>query len=394
MGTKVGNALAATHAHGGVAVLDKGNGKAALAIGTANLHQFSHGPSVPECDESVMIAWGPCRNKGNAPDRRRPFNLPGGAKARHNRTMVEFMDFCKALLAKAGAAGFGVLAERKLDYGRQYELSDAGGARAVLSCYHGKKGFSFVTGGKQGHRLQEALGGAPKAAKTSQLDPFGLGFPHIGGDESGKGDFFGPLVVAAFYTHKAGAAKLIEMGVADCKTLSDAAVERLAHLLKPGSLTEAGLGLSMTLMPREYNVRYGATGNLNVLLAQLHGECVAELLLRLGSLRAKAAAPQAVLIDQFASNPRVLQQALSLPEGCRLVTRTGGEADVACAAASVLARAEFLNGLRTLSTEYGQDLPPGAGTPVIKAGREFKRAFGAPELAKVAKTHFKTLASL
>ncbi len=151
---------------------------------------------------------------------------------------------------------------------------------------------------------------------------------------------------------------------------------------------------STTLMPRDYNARYGATGNLNVLLAQLHGECVTELLLRLGSLRAKAAAPQAVLIDQFASNPRVLQQALSLPEGCRLVTRTGGEADVACAAASVLARAEFLNGLRTLSTEYGQDLPPGAGSPVIKAGREFKRAFGAPELAKVAKTHFKTLASL
>lgn len=316
--------------------------------------------------------------------------------------MADFQSYCAELLAKAKAAGFNVLAERKLDYGRQYELADGGGAKATLSCYHGKKGFSFVAGGKHGAILGEALGGgaAAKAAPAgAQLDPFTLGFPRIGGDESGKGDFFGPLVVAAYYVEEKGAQELLNLGVADCKTLTDAAVERLAGLLEPGKLTKCGLGHVIALMPRDYNPRYADVGNLNLLLSQLHGECVNELMLRLDQVKKRLTkrgnvGPGAVLIDQFATNTSALATALNLPPGCKLVTRTGGEADVACAAASVLARAEFLRGLRTLEAEYGQELPPGAGTPTIKAAKDFKRAFGVPELGKVAKTHFKTMESL
>jgi ribonuclease HIII len=316
--------------------------------------------------------------------------------------MADFPAYCADLLTKAKSAGFGVLAERKLDYGRQYELSDGGGAKATLSCYHGKKGFSFVLGGKHAEVLGEALGGGvpTKAAPAgAQLDPFNLGFPRIGGDESGKGDFFGPLVVAAFYVEEKGAQVLQEMGVADCKTLSDAAVERLAGLLEPGKLTKGGIGHVIALMPREYNPRYADVGNLNLLLSQLHGECVNELMLRLDQVKKRLVrrgtqGPRAVLIDQFATNTSALATALNLPPGCDLVTRTGGEADIACAAASVLARAEFLRSLRVLGGEYGQELPPGAGTPTIKAARDFKKSFGSEELPKVAKTHFKTMESL
>lgn len=319
------------------------------------------------------------------------------ARARYkglNRAMAGFPEFCSTHILAAKAAGWTVLAERKLEYGRQFELADSGGAKASLSCYHGKRGFSFVVGGKQGAALATILGGGlqQNPATGSQLDPFSLGFPHIGCDESGKGDFFGPLVVAAFFVEEGHAKALIEMGVADCKTLSNAAVERLAGLLEPGTPTKAGLGHAVALMPAEYNHRYSRLGNLNVLLAQLHGECVNALLAQLA--QSNATRPRAVLVDQFASNPAALKGAMKLREDCKLVTRTGGELDVACAAASVLARAEFLRALRDLGGEYGQDLPPGAGPQVIKAGREFKRAFGAGELAKVGKTHFKTMESL
>ena len=316
--------------------------------------------------------------------------------------MADFPAYCAELLAKAKAAGFNVLAERKLEYGRQFELADGGGAKASLSCYHGKKGFTFVLGGKHAAILGQALGGgvpAKAAPGGAQLDPFSLGFPRIGGDESGKGDFFGPLVVAAYYVEEKGAQALIEMGVADCKTLSDAAVERLAGLLEPGKLTKCGMGHVLALMPGDYNPRYADVGNLNLLLSQLHGECVNELMLKLDQVKKRLVRRgntplSAVLIDQFATNTTALSTALNLPPGCKLITRTGGEADVACAAASVLARAEFLRALRTLGAEYGQDLAPGAGPPTIKAAREFKKAFGLAELAKVAKTHFKTMESL
>lgn len=316
--------------------------------------------------------------------------------------MGDFQSYCAELLNKAKAGGFSVLAERRLDYGRQFELADGGGAKATLSCYRGKKGFSFVVGGRHAAVLGEALGGGVPAKAVpsgAQLDPFGLGFPRIGGDESGKGDFFGPLCVAAYYVEEKGARELLDMGVADCKTLPDAAVERLAGLLEPGKLTKCGIGHAIALMPRDYNPRYASVGNLNLLLSQLHGECVNELMLRLDGIKKRlvkrgAAGVAAVLIDQFATNTSSLAGALNLPAGCKLVTRTGGEADIACAAASVLARAEFLRGLRALEAEYGQELPPGAGPPTVKAAREFKRAFGAGELAKVAKTHFKTMDSL
>ena len=103
---------------------------------------------------------------------------------------------------------------------------------------------------------------------------------------------------------------------------------------------------------------------------------------------------QVVLVDQYARDVRRLEQRARLPAGCRLVTRTKGEADAAVAAASILARAEFVRGLRELSNEFGHTLPPGAGTPVLKAGRAFVGLFGREALAQVAKVHFATTAKL
>lgn len=302
--------------------------------------------------------------------------------------MPTFAEYCDGLLATLRGAHWKVIAEKQIPYGRQYELADQGGAKGNLNCYHGKKGFKWVTGGKHGDDLAEALGrstGSEQAAKAAlgpSDDPFKLGLPRIGGDESGKGDFFGPLVVAAFATDVQTAIQLAELGVADSKSLSDPVILRLA-----GKLEALGRGNVIRLMPRDYNPRYAGIRNLNVLLAQMHAECVNGLL-------AQVEPPGVVLIDQFVRNDSVLKKGLELPQGCRLVTRTRAEADPAVAAASILARAGFVDGLRELSTEFGMDLPPGAGSPVLKAGREFKRSFGGAALEKVAKVHFATVKKL
>lgn len=296
--------------------------------------------------------------------------------------MNDFLQRCRALVARVEAAGWTVLEERDIPYGRMIVFTDGGRDKANLSCYRGKKGFRVVTAGKGGDRIAAVLDLAPKEAAKRRADgpdPFELGVPRIGADESGKGDYFGPLVVAAFRVDAEATARLVELGVADSKQLGKTKIERVA-----GALEDLGGGAVLALDPPDYNERYAARGNLNVLLAELHAACIGRLASRTGGH------PPVVVVDRFASRDDVLLQCLELPRSARLVTRAKAEADAAVAAASILARAAFVEGLRRLEHEYGQPFPPGAGTPVLRAGREFVRTFGAARLPEVAKMHFAT----
>ncbi|MBX3458973.1 MAG: ribonuclease HIII [Planctomycetes bacterium] len=294
---------------------------------------------------------------------------------------MDFAAYCANLINRVNAAGWVVQSQKTIPYGVQYNLSDKAGRSASLNAYSGKKGFSNVPGGKDGAALAADLGlpapGAPLPEATSG-DPFRLGAPRVGGDESGKGDFFGPLVVAAFHLDSATEKQLAGSGITDSKALTDAKITRLA-----GVLDKTGRGEVLTMMPREYNPEYQRTGNLNVLLSRLHGRCIGALIKRLG-------APKSILVDEFMRDSTELAAAISAPKGVKLLTRTKAESDLAVAAASVLARAAFVEGLKELGHEFGQEFPPGAGDPVIKAGRAFVRSFGKAQLVNVAKTHFKT----
>ena len=296
--------------------------------------------------------------------------------------MSNFQAYCTDILQRALDAGWEVVSEKTLPYGRQYGLLRHGVAKSVLSCYFGKKGFKHVPGGKAGAELAESLGVPMPGAGAVKLggdDPFEAGVPRLGGDESGKGDYFGPLVAAAYRLEDGEAEELRSLKVTDSKALSDGSIERIA-----GQLEERGRSRVHVLMPRDYNPRYEKVGNLNVLLAQLHGLCVREL------LAAHETPPRSVVIDQFARRTSILEREARLPKGCKLVSRTKGEADPAVAAASILARAAFVRSLRELGHEFGFTFPPGAGAPVLTAGREFVRTFGRERLPEVAKVHFAT----
>ena len=297
--------------------------------------------------------------------------------------MGEFVDRVNDLVSRAEAAGWTVVEARAIPYGRLVVFNQGPSTKATLSCYHGKKGFKAVLGGKAADALGAVIGLSPTSAapraQTGGVDPFDIGLPRVGGDESGKGDYFGPVVVAAWHLVEEDLPTLADIGVSDSKRLSDSAIQRMA-----GRLDEMERGQVVVLDPTPYNEAYRRTGNLNRLLEELHGQCVGALLERVDG----GADGMPVLIDQF--TPRDAGLRGQMPRHARLVTRTKAEADPAVAAASILARAAFVDGLKRLEHEFGCDFPRGAGDPVLRAGKNFVRAFGAHALPEVAKVHFAT----
>jgi ribonuclease HIII len=199
--------------------------------------------------------------------------------------------------------------------------------------------------------------------------------PHIGVDESGKGDFFGPLVVAACYV---GPEHLAELeGVKDSKKLTDPVSLRLAAVIKrtcPHAIIAVG--------PAKYNELYTSFNNLNKLLAWGHARAIEEVL-------EKQPADLAIS-DQFANPAELKRRLFEKGRAIKLESIVRAEADIAVAAASILARAEFLTRLKRLGDDFGMTLPKGASLQVIAAGAQFVRKFGADKLNQVSKVHFKT----
>ena len=209
--------------------------------------------------------------------------------------------------------------------------------------------------------------------------------PHFGVDESGKGDFFGPLVIAGAYTDGGIARRLIDAGVMDSKRVTSAArIRQLAAVIRatPGCATEV-----VAIGPERYNQMHASFGNLNRLLAWGHARVIEKL------VGARPACPRA-LSDQFA-RPEVLQRALR-DKGLtiRLDQRTKGESDTAVAAASILARERFIDWMDKTSAACGVNLPLGAADVVVRAGRELVARHGGEALGKVAKLHFRTAAAV
>lgn len=205
--------------------------------------------------------------------------------------------------------------------------------------------------------------------------------PHFGIDESGKGDFFGPLTIAGVYTDATIARALMDAGVMDSKKIaSDARIRSLADSIRavPGIVCEV-----VRLGPARYNEMYGQFRNLNRLLAWGHARVIENLLIK------QPDCPRA-LSDQFA-NPRELKRALQeRGRGIDLQQRTKAESDIAVAAASILAREGFIDWLRDAGRNLGMEFPKGASAQVKAAARAFMEKCGEARLGEVAKLHFKT----
>jgi ribonuclease HIII len=205
--------------------------------------------------------------------------------------------------------------------------------------------------------------------------------PHAGIDESGKGDFFGPLVIACCYTDADSARRLLDAGVTDSKAIgSDKKILLLAERIRSVC---AGRFSLVAIGPEAYNRLYESFGNLNRLLAWGHAKALENLLEKVPTCRR-------AISDQFSKPSNVRQALQERGRAIKLEQRTKAESDIAVAAASILAREEFVRRLEELGKICGLPLPKGAGQQVLARGKEIVASAGSEMLAKVAKMHFKT----
>src|SRR3989449_1448583 len=205
--------------------------------------------------------------------------------------------------------------------------------------------------------------------------------PHIGVDESGKGDFFGPLVIAGAYVDRGIARELLDAGVVDSKRVSsDARIRALADTIRKSSL---GLVETVLIGPTKYNELYEKFGNLNKLLGWGHARVIENLLAK------KPDCPRA-LSDQFADARVVEQSLLRHGRKIEIEQRTRAESDIAVAAASILAREAFVNWLECKGKEIGLRLDRGVSPSVKDTARKLVEMNGPDALREVAKVHFRT----
>ena len=210
--------------------------------------------------------------------------------------------------------------------------------------------------------------------------------PRIGVDESGKGDFFGPLCVAGVYVNAEVVNAWKTAGVRDSKAISsDKKIAELTEVIKgtPGCV--------WTVIPignEAYNRLMGKFKSVNRLLAWGHARAIENLM---SKREAMNPLPERAISDQFASDKATVAKALmALGREIELVQRYKAEADLAMATASILARNEFVTRLQRLGQAYGVKFPKGAGKEVDAVAKDFFEKHGAAEMAKVAKMHFRT----
>jgi ribonuclease HIII len=210
--------------------------------------------------------------------------------------------------------------------------------------------------------------------------------PRFGVDESGKGDFFGPLCIAGVYVNESVIQAWKDRGIRDSKNISsDKRIHELADLIRktPGCVAD-----NVTVGNEAYNRLYARMKSVNTLLAWGHARVIENLM---GKRYQMNPPPVRAISDQFAASKAVIEKAL-MTEGraIELVQRHKAEEDIAVAAASILARDEFVKGIAKLEQQFQMKFPKGASAAVDAAAKQFVDTRGAEELAKVSKLHFRT----
>ncbi|SFE44986.1 ribonuclease HIII [Succiniclasticum ruminis] len=323
---------------------------------------------------------------------------------------------------------------KDINYGVQIILTDTA-KKVTLNIYNGKKGIRLVWGGGDSELQTRAMdlvhqihsgntGLANRAAavsrnengtnstkspsadsisdvskpwhinETEQIhmssgqtrillsDESGFSGIWMGSDESGKGDFFGPLVVASVCLDIAGGNTLVAAGVRDCKSMTDTRILTLRELIE-----ETALAYTVLVMkPHVYNIRYGQVqqqgGNLNTLLALGHIAALKQTWQKYPQCRQ-------ALVDQFAKNDSIPEGVRAFAPEMKVWQRPRAEEDIAVAAASVLARAAFLQTIQDMGKEAGiGKIPKGGGEAATNAARRLVQKKGTEVLENFVKLHF------
>lgn len=309
-------------------------------------------------------------------------------------TLTQYYESIQSILR---ANHFAIDSYKTIDFGLQFSLSKEG-ISGIIRIYQRRNGtitidYSPLKDADLLHSVRLLLDTKPMAASiparkpVQEATPYDVGYPVIGTDESGKGDYFGPLVCAAVCVDEKTAVELRAIGIRDSKTCSDGEITAFA-----GKIRElcAGKFEIIEISPERYNRLYeqmkNEGKNLNTLLAWGHAKAIEELLSRVDC--------RVAIADKFADERFIRGKLQAKGRTIRLVQMHRGEQNIAVAAASILARARFVERVAALSKTYAMTFPLGASAGVIRAGKEFIAKNGLPALPLVAKMHFKTTAEV
>ncbi|MDD3237883.1 MAG: ribonuclease HIII [Candidatus Gastranaerophilales bacterium] len=232
--------------------------------------------------------------------------------------------------------------------------------------------------GKESDGIINEISAIMGKASLAENETAELDFPvYIGTDESGKGDFFGPLVVAGVQVNEKNKSLFKELGVKDSKKLDDIKIRKLAAHIRNNSVHSV-----VVMSPKKYNELYSKFKNLNKLLAWGHARAIENIL--------EKSPCEYALSDKFGDESLILNALMKNGQKIKLEQRVRGESNIAVAAASIIARAEYVKRMDELSGKYSINLPKGASSKVLEQGKLFVSKNGKDSLNEVAKMHFKT----
>lgn len=245
----------------------------------------------------------------------------------------------------------------------------------------------FVVQGKNINLLLEKLSEFGIEAQDFKIEKKVDDYPeiihscYIGTDESGKGDFFGPLVVAGVMIDEKNRQMLIDLGVKDSKTLKDEQMIKMAQQIQKTSTFSV-----VSISNAKYNELYIKFRNLNKLLAWGHAKVIENIL--------EKRPCEYALSDKFGDESLILNALQKQGQKITLEQRVRAESDIAVAAASVLARATFVQRMLDMEGYYGLKFPKGCNDRVKDHAQEFIKTYGRHRLGEVCKAHFKTFHEL
>jgi len=254
-----------------------------------------------------------------------------------------------------------------------------------LLVYFGKKGNKVLLQGNKELQLYQKIYSLIfgdrlfSSVKTTVAEPK----DYIGTDESGKGDYFGPLVIAAVFANSSISNKLKEIGVKDSKELADQSISIIADKIKKlkGCVFDV-----IVISPEKYNILYDKMGNLNKLLGWAHAKAIENVL----NLKT---APEAIS-DKFGNEKYIYSSLQEKGKEIKLHQVTKAEKYTAVAAASILARDSFIKWFHKVNKQMNLQLPKGASQKVEQKAKYIKNQLGADVLKKLVKLHFKTTKKL
>lgn len=270
----------------------------------------------------------------------------------------------------------------KKQYNYEVDISK-GKDRLKLLVYFGKKGLKTVLQGNANSEFYKQIDSILNLKFNFQDDELSEPESYIGSDESGKGDFFGPLVVAAFAYDKELRKNLSDLNIKDSKEISDDEIRKIYFEINKRYKERISV---IEIHPKKYNEMYEKFRNLNSILIWAHSKAIEELQNKFHYSQ--------IVIDKFCSEDLIREELNKKLADYDLMLTEKAERFKGVAAASIIARSRMLSWFKKKSAELKIDIPLGASDKVNDVASHIKNKFGNDVLSELIKLHFKNFKAI